>query len=70
MDENAKVNGKTRKGIGPSLTRRKKGVKPDERLRELKEHFLLQNIEKAIPGQLNKMFIVQGDAAEIGEKLI
>ena len=37
-------------------------------MRELKEHFLMQKIEKAIPGQLDKVFIVQGDSQEIGEK--
>ena len=48
------------------LIRGKKGVTPDERLRELKEHFLLQKIERAIPGQLSKVLIVQGDSQEIG----
>ena len=42
---------------------------PQERLRELKEHFLLQKIEKEIPGQLTKVLIVQGDSQEIGENV-
>ena len=54
-------------GIYPLLNRKKKGVAPQERLRELKEHFLLQKIEKEIPGQLTKVLIVQGDSQEIGE---
>ena len=54
-------------GIDQSLIRKKKGAAPEERLRELKEHFLMQKIEKAIPGQLDKVFIVQGDSQEIGE---
>ena len=40
---------------------------PEGRLRELKEHFLMQKIEKAIPGQLGKVVIVQGDSQEKGE---
>ena len=56
-------------GIYPLLIRKKKGVAPEERLRELKEHFLLQKIEKEIPGQLTKVLIVQGDSQEIGVKL-
>ena len=40
---------------------------PEGRLRELKEHFLMQKIEKAIPGQLDKVVIVQGDSQEKGE---
>ena len=48
------------------LIRKKKGAAPGERLRELKEHFLLQKIERAIPGQLDKVFIVQGDSGERG----
>ena len=57
-------------GIYALLIRKKKGVAPQERLRELKEHFLLQKIEKEIPGQLTKVLIVQGDSQEIGENLI
>ena len=56
-------------GIYPLLNRKKKGVAPQERLRELKEHFLLQKIEKEIPGQLTKVLIVQGDSQEIGENV-
>ena len=58
-----------RLGIYPLLNRKKKGVAPQERLRELKEHFLLQKIEKEIPGQLTKVLIVQGDSQEIGENV-
>ena len=48
------------------LIRPKKGVKPGRRLQELKEHFLLQQIDQESPGQLDKLRIIQGDSQEVG----
>ena len=50
------------------LMREKKGVSQKERLEDMKSHFLFQDIEKKIPGQLHKMKVVQGDVQEMGEK--
>ena len=41
--------------------RKKKGKGPAERLSEMKEHFLFRNIDEALPGQLDKLRIVEGD---------
>ena len=41
--------------------RKKKGKGPAERLREMKEHFLSRSINKVLPGQLDKLHIVEGD---------
>ena len=41
--------------------RKKRGKGPAERLREMKEHFLFRNIDEALPGQLDKLHIVEGD---------
>ena len=41
--------------------RKKKGKGPAERLSEMKEHFLFRSINKALPGQLDKLHIVEGD---------
>ena len=41
--------------------RKKRGKGPAERLREMKEHFLFRNIDEALPGQLDKLRIVEGD---------
>ena len=49
------------------LMREKKGVCQEKRLEDMKGHFLFQGIEKNIPGQLDKMQIVQGDIQEIGK---
>ena len=43
------------------LMRKKKGKGPAERLSEIKEHFLFRSINKALPGQLDKLHIVEGD---------
>ena len=50
------------------LMREKKGVSQKERLEDMKSHFLFQDIEKKIPGQLHKMKVVQGDVQEMGKK--
>ena len=49
------------------LMRAKKGVCQEKRLEDMKGHFLFQSLEKKIPGQLDKMRIVQGDVQEIGK---
>ena len=41
--------------------RKKKGKGPAERLSEMKEHFLFRSIDKTLPGQLDKLHIVEGD---------
>ena len=41
--------------------RKKRGKGPAERLDEMKKHFLFRNIDEAIPGQLDKLRIVEGD---------
>ena len=41
--------------------RKKKGKGPAERLSEMKEHFLFRSIDEALPGQLDKLHIVEGD---------
>ena len=43
------------------LMRKKKGKGPAERLSEMKEHFLFRSIDEALPGQLDKLHIVEGD---------
>ena len=43
------------------LMRKKKGKGPVERLSEMKEHFLFRSINEALPGQLDKLHIVEGD---------
>ena len=50
-------------GIGKVclLMRKKRDKGPEERLREMKEHFLFRDIEKSLPGQLEKLHIVEGD---------
>ena len=48
------------------LMREKKGACQEKRLEDMKSHFLFQSIEKNVPGQLDKMHIVQGDIQEIG----
>ena len=48
------------------LMREKKGVCQEKRLEDMKGHFLFKSIENNIPGQLDKMRIVQGDIQEIG----
>ena len=50
------------------LVREKKGVSQEKRLEEMRSHFLFQDIEKRIPGQLAKMKVVQGDMQELGEE--
>ena len=50
------------------LVREKKGVSQEKRLEEMRSHFLFQDIEKRIPGQLAKMKVVQGDMQELGEQ--
>ena len=50
------------------LMREKKGVSQEKRLEDMRSHFLFQDIEKKIPGQLDKMKVVQGDVQELGEK--
>ena len=47
--------------------REKKGVSQAKRLEELKEHFLFQDIEAKIPGQLHKIKVVQGDVSQEGD---
>ena len=49
------------------LMRAKKGVGQEKRLEDMKSHFLFQELEKKIPGQLDKLWIVQGDVQEIGK---
>ena len=49
------------------LMRAKKGVSQEKRLEGMKDHFLFQEVEKKIPGQLDKLRIVQGDVQEIGK---
>ena len=49
------------------LMRAKRGVCQEKRLEDMKGHFLFQSLEKKIPGQLDKMRIVQGDVQEIGK---
>ena len=41
--------------------RKKREKGPEERLREMKDHFLFRAIEKRLPGQLDKLHIVEGD---------
>ena len=41
--------------------RKKKNKGPAERLSEMKEHFLFRSINKALPGQLDKLHIIEGD---------
>ena len=48
------------------LMREKKGVCQEKRLEDMKGHFMFQGIEKNIPGQLDKVHIVQGNIQEIG----
>lgn len=43
------------------LMRKKKGKGPAERLSEMKEHFLFRKIDETLPGQLDKLRIVEGD---------
>ena len=50
------------------LMREKKGVSQEQRLEDMRSHFLFQDIERKIPGQLQKMKVVQGDVQELGEK--
>ena len=50
------------------LMREKKGLTQEKRLKDMRSHFLFQDIAKKIPGQLNKMKVVQGDLQKIGEK--
>ena len=47
--------------------REKRGVSQEKRLKELKEHFLFQDIEAKNPGQLNKVKVVQGDVSQEGD---
>ena len=47
--------------------REKRGVSQEKRLEELKEHFLFQDIEAKIPGQLKKIKVVQGDVSQEGD---
>ena len=49
------------------LMREKKGATQQERLEDLKAHFLFQEVEKMIPGQLNKIKVVHGDVSMLGE---
>ena len=51
------------------LMRAKKGVGQEKRLEDMKGHFLFQDLEKKIPGQLDKLRIVQGDVQELGKYL-
>ena len=49
------------------LMREKRGVSQEKRLEELKDHFLFQDIEAKIPGQLHKIKVVQGDVSQEGD---
>ena len=49
------------------LVREKKGVSQEKRLEEMRSHFLFQDIEAKIPGQLNKVKVVQGDVSQEGD---
>ena len=50
--------------------RAKKGVKQEKRLEDMKAHFLFESLEKKIPGQLDKLRVVQGDVQEIGKSIL
>ena len=52
------------------LMRAKKGVKQEKRLEDMKAHFLFESLEKKIPGQLDKLRVVQGDVQEIGKSIL
>ena len=43
------------------LMRKKKEKGPEQRLREMKEHFLFRAVDNRLPGQLDKLHIVEGD---------
>jgi fatty acyl-CoA reductase len=47
------------------LIRAKKGVPHEQRLTEMREHFMFATIAKNMPGQLEKLRVVQGDIIEL-----
>ncbi|XP_068085001.1 putative fatty acyl-CoA reductase CG5065 isoform X3 [Anabrus simplex] len=48
------------------LVRRRRGMKPQDRLREFTEHVLFERLRKNRPDDLEKLNIIEGDQMELG----
>jgi fatty acyl-CoA reductase len=48
------------------IIRNKRGINPKQRLEEMRSHILLVDVEKQIPGQVEKLKVIPGDIMEEG----